>query len=164
MLNMDIVPLPIFFAITIMLVVGSVEVGRLLGNLVHRRSSDEKESTVNTFVGTILGLVAFILAFTFGMVTDRYDERKALVREEANAIGTAYLRADFLPELAKGRTKELLHEYLDSRLEVVQRRDMGQVKNYWKILIAYRESFGIPQWKSPLRTQTQTSLRSISSL
>ena len=47
--------------------------------------------------GAILALATFMLAFTFGIVADRYDTKKGLVREDANAIRTAWQRSDFLP-------------------------------------------------------------------
>jgi len=53
---------------------------------------------VSVVSSLILGLLAFILAFTFGMLSDRYDAQKSLVREEANQIGTVWLRTDFIPE------------------------------------------------------------------
>lgn len=71
-------------------------------------------------VGSVLGLTAFILAFTFGIVFDRYDARKGLVRDEANAIGAAYLRADFLSEPDRTETRQLFRDYLDMRLDFAQ--------------------------------------------
>ena len=109
-MTMDIIPLWVFFGLTIALVTGAIEVGRVFGGRVYRRSKDEKESTASTFVGTVLGRVAFILAFTFGIVTNRYDDRKALVLEEANAIGTAYLRADFLLDTGRSKAKALFRQ------------------------------------------------------
>ena len=49
--------------------------------------------------------MAFILAFTFGIVADRYDARRALVREQAAVIRTAYLRSDFLPEPSRSNLR-----------------------------------------------------------
>ncbi len=108
------------FAGTILLVIISIETGYRLGHRAHQRSADEKESPISAFVGAVLGLLAFMLAFTFGIVSDRYDARKGLVREEANAIRTAYLRSDFLPELDRAEAKRLLREYLDVRLAFAQ--------------------------------------------
>jgi hypothetical protein len=65
-------------------------------------------------------MVAFILAFTFGIVSNRYDARKALIREDANAIRTACHRSDFLPEPDRAEAKRLLREYLDARLAFAQ--------------------------------------------
>lgn len=118
-MNFDAIPLWILFVGMILVVMASIEAGYRLGCLCHRRSGDEKEAPVSAIAGTILGLVAFMLAFTFGIVANRYDARKGLVREEANAIGTCYLRADFLPEPGRSETKQLLRDYLSGRLDTV---------------------------------------------
>jgi hypothetical protein len=70
--------------------------------------------------GSILGLGAFVLAFTFGIVANRFDHRRELVREEANAIRTAWLRSDFLPEPDRARAQETFRSYLDERLAFAQ--------------------------------------------
>jgi len=111
---------------TTLIVVAADEAGYRLGRAVHRRSEDEKESPVSAISAAILALTAFMLAFTFGIVTDRYDARKALVRDEANAIGTAYLRSDFLPEPDRGEAAHLFAEYVDRRLRVVQSQGLDQ--------------------------------------
>jgi hypothetical protein len=78
------------------------------------------ESPVSAVSAAILGLLAFILAFTFAIVSDRYDARKELVRDEANAIRTAYLRSQFLPEPDRAESAALLRDYVDARLTVAQ--------------------------------------------
>ena len=65
---------------TIIGVFASIEAGYQLGSFAHRRSPEERESPVSTMVGAVLGLTAFILAFTFGMVANRFEDRKELVR------------------------------------------------------------------------------------
>jgi hypothetical protein len=70
-------------------------------------------------VGTTLGLLAFMLAFTFGMAASRFDTRKQLVLDEANAIGTTYLRTAMLPE-ERDDIRALLRSYVDARLEAVR--------------------------------------------
>ena len=126
-MNMDAIPVGALFAATIIVVVVAIEAGYRLGHFARRRSKDEKESPASTMAGSGLALAAFILAFTFGIVTSRYDARKALVRDEANAIRTAYLRTDFLPEPDRGAAAELLREYVDDRLAAVRSRDPDQV-------------------------------------
>src|SRR4029077_1272694 len=79
----------------------------------------EKEAPVGAMVGSVLGLLAFMLAFTFGMAASRFDTRKQLVLEEANAIGTTYLRAAMLPE-RRDEIRALLRSYVDGRLEAVR--------------------------------------------
>jgi hypothetical protein len=116
----DALPLWAFFIAIIAIVAVSLEVGYQLGRLAHRRSADEKESPVSVISGSILGLGAFILAFTFGIVSNRFDARKELVREEANAIRTAWQRSDFLPEPDHAETKQLIRQYLDARAALTQ--------------------------------------------
>jgi hypothetical protein len=115
-MNMDAIPVWAIFAVAIAVVMGSIEVGYRLGQIAHRRSADEKESPTSAFAGAVLGLVAFILGFTFGIVSSRYDARKSLARQDANAIRTSYHRSDFLPEPDRAEAKRLLREYLDARL------------------------------------------------
>ena len=90
-MSVDTVPIWVFFVGTILVVMASIEAGYRLGR--HRRSEDEKEAPISGVSGAILGLTAFILAFTFGIVAERYDARKALVRDDANAIRTTCLPA-----------------------------------------------------------------------
>ena len=128
-MSMDAIPVWALFAATTIVVVLAIEVGYKLGHTAHRRSENEKESPVSAIAATVLGLLAFILAFTFAIVTDRYDARKALVREEANAIRTAWLRSDFLPEPDRGEAAGLLREYVNRRLAAVQSNNLDQVHN-----------------------------------
>src|SRR4029077_19796645 len=79
----------------------------------------EKEAPVGAMVGSVLGLLAFMLAFTFGMAASRFDTRKQLVLDEANAIGTTYLRTAMLPE-RRDEIRALLRSYVDARLEAVR--------------------------------------------
>ena len=60
---------------------------------------------------SILALLAFLLAVTMGMASDRFDTRRGLVREEANTIGTTYLRAGYLAEPYAKDIQNLLREY-----------------------------------------------------
>lgn len=68
-------------------------------------------------VGSLLALLAFLLAVTMGMASDRFDSRRELVLEEANAIGTVYLRAGYLPQPAADQTRALLREYAPLRVD-----------------------------------------------
>jgi CDP-diglyceride synthetase len=124
---MDDIPLWLLFLGTTILIVGTIELGYILGRAIHRRSVDEKESPVSAIAGTILALLAFMLAFTFGIVADRYDDRLDLVRDQANAIRTVYERSDFLPESGRNETKNLLRSYLVILLEVPQSSDQEEI-------------------------------------
>jgi hypothetical protein len=119
------IPIWALFIGTILVVLAAIEGGYLLGQFAHRRSEEEKESPVSAMAGTVLGLVAFILAFTFGSVYDRFDARKELTREEVNVIRTAWLRSEFWPEPNRTEAKGLIREYTEKRLAFVQARDLS---------------------------------------
>lgn len=67
-------------------------------------------------VSAVLGLLALLMGFTFSLAVDRFEMRRALVLEEANAIGTAYLRAQLLEEPHRTRISQLLVNYTDNRI------------------------------------------------
>ncbi|HVJ45470.1 MAG TPA: hypothetical protein VM511_03725 [Luteolibacter sp.] len=126
-MNYDFIPIWILFIGTFLVVMLSIEVGYRLGHRSRRRSEDEKESPVSAIAGSVLGLSAFMLAFTFSIVANRYDSRKELVREEANSIGTTYLRTDFLPEPDRDEAKALLKEYVSDRITTVEKLRSGEL-------------------------------------
>src|SRR3954451_21116491 len=94
----DLIPIWAIIAITVVVVMLAIELGQRLGKVVRRRSPTEKDSPISALVGSILGLSAFMMAFTFGVVWNRYDAKKTLVREDTSAIRTAWQRSDFLPD------------------------------------------------------------------
>ena len=123
-MSMDTIPLPALFGVIIAVVLVACEAGYRLGGVAAKRSTHEKESPVSAISGSILGLTAFMMAFTFGIVSDRYDARKGLVREEANAIRTAWLRSDFLPEQDRGGAETLFRKYTQLRLDIARALDL----------------------------------------
>ena len=95
---LDALPLWALFIFILVVVLLSVEGGYRLGKYRRSRREEEKEAPLGTMVGATLGLLAFILAFTFGLAAARFDSRRQVLLDEANAIGTTYLRAGMLPE------------------------------------------------------------------
>jgi hypothetical protein len=105
----------------------ATEVGFRVGR-IRRSSADEStKSQITTFQGAILGLLALLLAFTISMALSRNEVRKQMVVEDSNAIGTAYLRAQLLPEPEKTEISRLLRQYVDVRLEGVRTGDLQDV-------------------------------------
>jgi len=80
------IPLIVQFIGTMAIVIISIGFGFYIGRILQRRKKNEKEGMISVISGSILGLLSFILAFTFGIVSDRHDARKALIRDEANQI------------------------------------------------------------------------------
>lgn len=79
---------------------------------------DEGVTTqTNTIQAGVLGLLALLMGFSFNMALQRFDARSAAVIDESNAIGTAYLRTELLPEPHAARMQELLAGYVDLRIQ-----------------------------------------------
>jgi len=125
--NLDVIPIWVLGLGTIAIVLLAIEAGFRYGEASRRDSSEEKESPLSAISAALLGLVAFMLAFTFSAVAQRYDERRAIVRNEANAIGTAFLRSDFLPEAERAEAAQLFREYTDIRITTAVSRDIAKL-------------------------------------
>ena len=113
---LDTLPVPLVFVAFAIVTMICYEVGFRLGRWWQVRTPGEQEGPTGMLVGSILALLAFLLAVTMGMAADRFDARRALVLAEANAIGTAYLRAGYLPEPASSQARELLRQYVPLRI------------------------------------------------
>jgi hypothetical protein len=98
---------------------------RLAARSTLVRESPEDFGVIQTATLTLLGL---IIGFTFSMALNRYDQRKNLEEEEANAIGTAYLRADFLGEPVAARLRDVLKRYSAERITNYTTRDPVQLE------------------------------------
>src|SRR5215472_19261024 len=83
----------------------------------------------NTVLTATLTLLALIISFSFSMAVTRYDQRKNYEDAEANAIGTAYARADLLPAKGAKDVRELLKRYLDQRILFYLTRDEQQINH-----------------------------------
>lgn len=93
---LNMLPLWVMFFLTLVLCIAAVEAGAALARYsLRNKQKKEPEAPLGSLVGAVLGLLAFILAFTFGMTATRFDYRKQLVLEESNAIGTTYLPRQF---------------------------------------------------------------------
>lgn len=94
----------------------ALEGGYRFGRRRQAGTGAEKEAPVGAMAAAILGLFAFLLAFTFGMAAARFEARRQAVLDEANAVGTTYLRARLLPEPQRTTSAALLREYVDVRV------------------------------------------------
>jgi hypothetical protein len=113
---LDFVPLWLLFVAVCVFISLAVEGGYRLGRWRRVRVADEKEAPVGAMVGSILALFAFMLAFTFGMAATRFEARRQAILDEANAIGTTYLRTRLLPEQQRNASGRFLREYVDVRV------------------------------------------------
>lgn len=115
---MDSIPIGVLFTAVVIIIFAAIELGFKAGNTHPENVKKEKEKISSHNSAAILGLLGFILVFTFGIVYSRYDSKKGLVREEANMIRTAWLRSDFLPEQDRRVIETQLKRYVDLRIKV----------------------------------------------
>jgi len=107
----EVLPGLVLFALLVL----AHEVGFRVARRRGARADEGERSETSTLQGGMLGLLGLLLAFTFAIASQRFDTRKQLVLDEANAIGTAYLRATAVP--GGEEVADLLRRYVDVRLE-----------------------------------------------
>ncbi len=115
----DLFPLWVTFLFVIALILCAAWIGVSFSRW-KKKSIVEDDGPINTIVGANLALLAFILAFTFGLTTTRFDARKMYMLEEVNAIETSWLRAGLISEPKRTEVKDLLKEYVRIRVELAK--------------------------------------------
>ncbi len=98
------------------LIAAAHELGLRLGNYRLAHSDSDVKSQTSAIQGSVLGLLALILGFTFSMSIQRYDQRSGAEVAEANAIGTAELRTALLPAPFDGQAQAAIDAYIELRL------------------------------------------------
>ena len=99
---------------------GAAELGFYLGRRRSRASDTPKKEHVSAVQAAVAAMLGLLLAFTVSMSVGRFEDRKAAVVDEANAIGTAYLRASLLPEPLRSQATGAFAEYVATRLQVAR--------------------------------------------
>jgi hypothetical protein len=116
-------------------------IGRNIG--VRRLALDPDGATagMGTIEATVFALLGLMIAFTFSGAVSRFDVRRQLVVEETNAIGTAYLRLDLLPDPDRTALRDSFRSYVDTRLAVYQKLpDLGASKDELAKSVALQEA------------------------
>ncbi|MCW5587241.1 MAG: hypothetical protein KIS75_14000 [Chromatiales bacterium] len=116
-------PITGIFVLVSLLMLASFEIGYRFGDHAQSHRDEDAPSSLGPMVGGLLGMLGFVLAFTFSMAAAQHDLRKQIVVDDANTIGTAYLRADLLDDTSKTAVQNLLREYVDIRLRMVSTND-----------------------------------------
>ena len=105
----------ICFLLLIAMIV-ALELGFRGGRIWHNKGSDGQKSQLNAVQGSLLGLLALLLGFTFSLALQRYDDRSKAVVDEANAIGTAMLRSQLIDASVRDDSLNSLRNYLELRI------------------------------------------------
>lgn len=106
------------FIATLVFLQLSHELGFRIGTIRRLKPGDNPETAAGTISGITIGLLAFILAFTFNGAANNHDLRKDLLIEEANTVRTVYQRSMQMPDAYRARVRSLLEEYVDIRLKM----------------------------------------------
>jgi hypothetical protein len=94
-----------------------LEIGRRIRMAMHKKDVEKPVDGLSVVEGALFALMGLVIAFTFSGAASRFDEKRQLIVQEANDIGTAYLRLDLLPPAAQPQIREMLRRYVDTRLE-----------------------------------------------
>ena len=93
------------------------EMGRRLGIKRRSKESESERGSLGTIEGAVFAVFGLVLAFTFSGAASRFNEKRAMIAEEANSIETAYLRLNLVAESAQPELRELFRRYVESRIE-----------------------------------------------
>jgi hypothetical protein len=138
-------------------VVGAHEIGYWLGSLT--RSADEPFDRQVVLVRTsTAALVAFLIGFAFSGAASRFINRQDIIVREANALRTAYLRADTIAEPQRGELKAALKEYTADRVTLLSREERDQIEP----LLAKVSGLHERMWRSAIKaTQDNAPLMAV---
>ncbi|MGH8787334.1 MAG: DUF4239 domain-containing protein [Cupriavidus necator] len=107
----------VFAAVIFASILMALELGRLVWRWQVDSGREPESTGVSAVSSAIFALLGLLIAFTFSGAASRFDMRRTLIVQEANDIGTAYLRLDLLPQPARGELQEVFRQYLDARLD-----------------------------------------------
>lgn len=108
---------PLVMLVLLVIVVGAAVGGLFLGRSRRERHPDLRESS-GVIQGALLGFMGLVLAFGLSLALGRYQDRRAAVVDDANTIGTTYLRAQTLSEPMRGHSLSLLEAYTDVEIQL----------------------------------------------
>ncbi len=126
--NLLLIALVLFAAMCLAAAAGALLRGRRPPSVKGDSGPASDDGQEGYIVSAVLGLLALLMGFTFSIAVDRFDARRHLVLDEANAIGTAYLRAQLLGEPHRARMSNLLVQYTDNRLVLANAAPASQTQ------------------------------------
>ena len=125
----------------------SFEIGYQLSKYTATSNDKVGFNSTSPMVGGLLAMLAFMLAFTFAMSAGQHNLRKQNVLDEANVIGTAYMRADLVGERDETKIKELLKEYVDGRVYAIEMGNVNIIQGTMKSAIVRSEEIHKQLWE-----------------
>src|SRR5262245_45629401 len=98
-----------------------LEIGRRLGSRRMVHDPEGARAGAGAVEAAVFGLMGLLIAFTFSGAASRFDTRRQQIIEEANSIGTAWLRLDLLPAKQQPTLREKFRQYTDARLALFRK-------------------------------------------
>ncbi len=132
------------YLLMVLMMLMSIRLGSGYYRWRNRRVKESNEASINTLVGATLGLLAFIMAFTFGLSSSRFEDRKQFLLDEMNTIETAWLRADLMEKPYAEKFKKELVDYVEVRIWLNEHRDQFKTaikksekiqNNIWSLIL-----------------------------
>ena len=102
-------------------ILAAIVAGRWIGRRAIAHYGSARAPSVGSMEAAVFALMGLLIAFTFSGALDRFDKRRAQIVEEANAVGTAWLRLDLLPAPAQPDIRQSFRDYVDSRIATYRR-------------------------------------------
>jgi hypothetical protein len=106
--------------ILLLLMAVMLEIGWWIGKRCHLKLNQTRPASIETIVGSIFGLLALLVAFTFSGASDRFDSHRQLIQIEVSAIGTAYNTVDLLKAEDQIVLRKAFVNYLDHRINLYE--------------------------------------------
>jgi len=154
---LDIFPIWVMAVVIAVVLLGACE----MGYRVARRRDDVEKSDEGHVLSAMLALLGLLVGFTFSIAVTRHELRRSLVVEEANAIGTEYLRAQLVPEPFRTRLVEALRRYTDARLSLA---DAGEDRAAIARAESIAESLQKQMWTTTVAAEPYVEPAALTSL
>jgi len=117
----------LFAAILFAGLLGCLRLGWKIGRRHLRAANEDSQAGLGAIDGSVFGLMGLLIAFTFTGAANRFHDRRELITQHVNAIGTAWLRLDLLPAEDRDKARDGFRRYLDTMLETT--RDLSDTKS-----------------------------------
>jgi hypothetical protein len=129
MVNVSFLQIIGMFLIPFASIITPILAGQYYGLFIKTKNREVNDSPVGSVVGAALGLLAFMLAFTFQIVDNRYNNRKELLLDEVTTIRTTYLQSGLIPEPYRSTARKYLLEYTALRVDLATDVSQAKIEN-----------------------------------
>ncbi len=152
---LDQIPIQLLFLLTVILMILLLESGYRFGLRAQTKTAKAQTAQVRALMGATLGLLAFMLAFTFSNAQTHFENRMQFQIDEAVVAKHAFMHADLAEEPQRTRVRELLLEYVDDRLEINNVIRQARADDLFPLL-KRAEEIQLQLWSLGIKNQQST--------